>query len=116
MTKVAKLKREELEIYEKEVMSLEWDEYAVRKTRERQDRELREKAIREGREEGLKRGLQEGLQKGLQKGMQKGMQKGVREGKLRTLIEMAKGFRDDGFPLEAIAKRTGLSIKKIKAL
>lgn len=92
MTKVAKLKKEELEIYEKEVMSLEWDEYAVRKTRERQDRELREKAIREGR------------------------QKGLREGKLRTLLEMAKGFRDDGFPLEAIAKRTGLSIKKIKAL
>lgn len=96
MTKVAKLKREELEIYEKEVMSLEWDEYAVRKTRERQDRELREKAIREGRQKGLREGL--------------------REGKLRTLLEMAKGFRDDGFPLEAIAKRTGLSIKKIKAL
>ncbi len=104
MTKVAKLKREELEIYEKEVMSLEWDEYAVRKTRERQDRELREKAIREGLEKGLKQGLQEGIQKGL------------REGKLHTLLEMAKGFRDDGFPLEAIAKRTGLSIKKIKAL
>ncbi len=112
MTKVAKLKREELEIYEKEVMSLEWDEYAVRKTRERQDRELREKAIREGREEGLK----QGLQKGLQKGVREGRQKGLREGKLRTLLEMAKGFRDDGFPLEAIAKRTGLSIKKIKAL
>lgn len=104
MTKVAKLKREELEIYEKEVMSLEWDEYAVRKTRERQDRELREKAIREGREEGLKQGRQKGLREGL------------REGKLRALIEIAKGFRDDGFPLEAIAKRTGLSIKKIKAL
>lgn len=112
MTKVAKLKREELEIYEKEVMSLEWDEYAVRKTRERQDRELREKAIREGREEGLK----QGLQKGLQKGVREGLQKGLREGKLRALIEIAKGFRDDGFPLEAIAKRTGLSIKKIKAL
>ena len=77
-------------------MSLEWDEYAVKKTRERLDRELREKAIREG--------------------LQKGLRKGLREGKLHTLLEMAKGFRDDGFPLEAIARRTGLSVKKIKAL
>lgn len=30
--------------------------------------------------------------------------------------ELAKGFRDDGFPLEAIAKRTGLTPEEIKAL
>ncbi len=30
--------------------------------------------------------------------------------------ELAKAFRDDGFPVEAIAKRTGLSPEEIKAL
>ena len=29
---------------------------------------------------------------------------------------MAKGFRDDGFPVEAIAKRTGFTVEEIKAL
>ena len=30
--------------------------------------------------------------------------------------EIAKGFRDAGFPLDAIAKQTGLSEEEIKAL
>ena len=30
--------------------------------------------------------------------------------------ELAKNFRDDGFPLEAISKRTGLTPEEIKAL
>ncbi len=30
--------------------------------------------------------------------------------------EIAKAFRDDGFPLEAIAKRTGLTPEEIQAL
>ena len=29
---------------------------------------------------------------------------------------MARGFRDDGFPVEAIAKRTGFTIDEIMAL
>lgn len=48
MAKVARLERNELQVYEKEIMSLEWDEYAVRKTRRRINRELREKALAEG--------------------------------------------------------------------
>lgn len=108
IAKVAKLERGELEIYEREIMSLEWDEYAVRKTRERLDRELRKKAISEG--------LQKGLKKGLQRGLQKGIRQGEKAGRSSATLELAKAFRDDGFPLETIAKRTGLSIRKIKAL
>ena len=37
----------------------------------------------------------------------------IRDGKAR---EIAKGFRDAGFPLDAIAKQTGLSEEEIKAL
>lgn len=112
IAKVAKLERGELEIYEREIMSLEWDEYAVRKTRERLDRELRKKAIREG----LQKGLQKGMQKGIQKGLRKGVRQGEKDGRASATLELAKAFRDDGFPLETIAKRTGLSIRKIKAL
>lgn len=46
-------------------------------------------------------------------------QKGIEKAEAKALEEkkaMAKGFRDDGFPLEAIAKRTGFTIDEIKAL
>lgn len=41
---------------------------------------------------------------------------GKEEGADAKNKELAKGFRDDGFPLEAIAKRTGLTPEEIKAL
>ena len=44
----------------------------------------------------------------------------VREEETAKALEekkaMAKGFRDDGFPLEAISKRTGFTIEEIEAL
>ena len=46
-------------------------------------------------------------------------QQGIEKAEAKALEEkkaMAKGFRDDGFPLEAIAKRTGFTIDEIKAL
>ena len=38
------------------------------------------------------------------------------EGAIAKAREIAKGFRDAGFPLDAIAKQTGLSEEEIKAL
>lgn len=96
LTKVAKLKKAEPEIYEKEVMSLEWDEYAVKKTRERLDWELREKATREG--------------------LAKGMRKGLAEGEAKAKTEMAKNLRAEGLPLDVISRCTGFSVAKIKRL
>lgn len=43
-------------------------------------------------------------------------EEGRAEGADSTKRELAKAFRDDGFPVEAIAKRTGLSPEEIKAL
>ena len=46
-------------------------------------------------------------------------EEGRKEAEAKALEEkkaMAKGFRDDGFPLEAISKRTGFTIEEIKAL
>lgn len=42
--------------------------------------------------------------------------KGRKEGRAEANRELAKGFRDDGFPVEAIAKRTGLTSEEIRAL
>lgn len=42
--------------------------------------------------------------------------KGVKEGREEACKDLAKAFRDDGFPIEAIAKRTGLTPEEIKAL
>ncbi len=54
--------------------------------------------------------------KGLAKGEEKGRKEGRAEGADSRNKELAKAFRDDGFPLEAISKRTGLSPEEIKAL
>jgi len=46
-------------------------------------------------------------------------EEGRMEAEAKALEEkkaMAKGFRDDGFPLEAISKRTGFTIEEIEAL
>ncbi len=42
--------------------------------------------------------------------------KGLEKGADSKNKELAKAFRDDGFPIEAIAKRTGLTPEEIKAL
>ena len=41
---------------------------------------------------------------------------GKEEGAEAKNKELAKAFRDDGFPLEAVSKRTGLSPEEIRAL
>jgi hypothetical protein len=46
-------------------------------------------------------------------------EEGRKEDEAKALVEkkaMARGFRDDGFPLEAISKRTGFTVEEIKAL
>lgn len=49
-------------------------------------------------------------------GKEEGRNEGLSLGRNEEKRELAKGFRDDGFPLEAIAKRTGLTPEEIKAL
>ena len=55
----------------------------------------------------------------LHESREEGRKEGKAEAETKALEEkkaMAKGFRDDGFPLEAISKRTGFTIDEIKAL
>ena len=55
----------------------------------------------------------------LHESKEEGRAEGKAEATAKALEEkkaMAKGFRDDGFPLEAISKRTGFTIEEIKAL
>jgi predicted transposase/invertase (TIGR01784 family) len=70
------------------------------------------KGLRKGRQEGLLKGKQEGIQEGLLKGKQEGIQEGLLKGKL----EVARGLRASGIPLDKIASATGLSPDEIMAL
>ena len=59
------------------------------------------------------------LHESREKGRMEGKAEGIAETEAKALEEkkaIAKGFRDDGFPLEAISKRTGFTIEEIKAL
>ncbi|MCF0225153.1 MAG: hypothetical protein HUK20_12865 [Fibrobacter sp.] len=54
--------------------------------------------------------------KGRAQGRREGRAAGKAEGIDFRNRELAKGFREDGFPLEAISRRTGLTVDEILAL
>ena len=59
------------------------------------------------------------LHESREEGKKEGKAEGIAETEAKALEEkkaMARGFRDDGFPLEAISKRTGFTVEEIKAL
>ena len=47
---------------------------------------------------------------------EEGRKEGIEEGEKRKSMEMALRMRDDGMPLEVIAKYTGLSVEEIRNL
>lgn len=51
-------------------------------------------------------------EEGLEEGIEKGKAEGIEKGK----AEMAKAMKEDGLPLDVIAKYSGLSEAEIKAL
>lgn len=51
-----------------------------------------------------------------EKGRLEGMEKGMKKGKTEEKIAIAKGMKQDGLPLESIAKYTGLSQEEISRL
>ena len=59
------------------------------------------------------------LHESREEGKKEGKAEGIAETEAKALEEkkaMARGFRDDGFPVEAIAKRTGFTVEEIEAL
>ncbi|MBR5350856.1 MAG: hypothetical protein IK124_06450, partial [Prevotella sp.] len=66
-------------------------------------------AVMEGqKQEGFREGMEKGMEKGIEKGIEKGMEKGK--------AEIARNFKNDGIPLDVIARNTGLSIEEIETL
>ena len=55
---------------------------------------------------------QEGFREGMEKGIEKGIEKGMEKGK----AEIARNFKNDGIPLDVIARNTGLSVEEIEEL
>lgn len=72
--------------------------------------------LAEGKLQGIEEGRTIGLAEGLAEGRAEGRAKGRAEGECLKNRELAKGFRDDGIPLDIISKRTGLTPEEIKAL
>ena len=69
-------------------------------------------------EESLKnlRDLGNVLNTAKEEGRKEGRKEGIEEGEKRKSMEMALRMRDDGMPLEVIAKYTGLSVEEIRNL
>ena len=78
--------------------------------------EGRAEGLAEGRAEGLAKGLAEGRAKGLAEGLAQGRAEGKEEGKSENAKEVAKRMKQDGLPIETIARYTGINIKEIELL
>ena len=76
----------------------------------------REDGEKLGVERGMQKGIQKGIQKGMQKGIQKGIQKGMQKGERNKAVQIARGFKKDGFDIAIISKHSGLSVEEIKDL
>ena len=140
-----KIKYEDLEEYEKELI----DEYtcnvAARVLPELKIEEIREKLrkkeggksmladallkmkenyIIEGRKEGKKIGLKEGISKGkkagiiegISRGKKVGIIEGIESGKREEKLKIAKSLKLMGLKIEDIVKATGLSKEEIQKL
>ena len=70
----------------------------------------------EGRAEGLVEGKAQGLAEGKAQGLAEGLAKGKEEGKSENAKEVAKRMKQDGLPIEIIARYTGVDLKEIELL
>ena len=76
------------------------------------EREAVATATLAAREEGMQRGMEQGIAVGREEGISLGEQRGARQNALQT----ACNLKNMGFPLDKIAKATGLSLEEIKSL
>src|SRR5574344_1089533 len=58
----------------------------------------------------------EGIEKGIRDGLKQGIEQGIEQGALQKAREMAKVLKEQGIPMEAIAKASGLSEEEIRSL
>lgn len=65
-------------------------------------------AIETAREDGMEKGLKQGMEQGMEQGLEQGLEKGK--------IDIAKTMLANQMAIDTIAKLTGLSAEKIKAL
>lgn len=73
-------------------------------------------ARRDGLKQGKQEGFKQGFQQGIQQGIQQSIQEGIEQGEKRKSLTIARTMLQDGFPLEAISKYTGLNREEIEQL
>ena len=85
--------------------------------------EGKEQGFAEGKTEGFAEGKTEGFVEGKTEGFVEGKSEGFAEGEKaeraraeKEKRELAKGLREDGVPMEIIARRTGLPMDEIEKL
>ena len=77
---------------------------------------IQESSFNRGIKQGIEKGRAEGIQKGIEKGKMEGIKKGIEKGKMEGILATAKNLLNMGFPIESIAKATGLSPAEIEKL
>ena len=74
--------------------------------------EATEKGMKQGIEQGMKQGIKQGIEQGIEKGMKQGIEQGFEQG----IEHVAKNLINEGYPIDAIAQLTGISIDIIEKM
>ncbi len=72
--------------------------------------QARERGLKQGRKLGLEQGQKLGLERGLEQGRKLGLEQGERRTKQIFKLSAA------GLPIEAIAEKCGVSVKKVQQI
>ncbi len=71
------------------------------------------RGLRDGKEKGIEQGIEQGIERGIVQGIEQGIEKGMEQGKKEGKIEIARAMKLENFPIDAIAKFTGLTLEEI---
>ena len=78
--------------------------------------EGREEGLHQGLQQGIEQGLQQGIEQGLQQGIEQGLEQGLEQGRMEEKFSIARNLKSLGFPIDGIAKASGLSVEEIEKL
>jgi predicted transposase/invertase (TIGR01784 family) len=115
IAEMAALTEEEWYFYEGSLKVMR-DDFAVRQTAEREQREAKAEGIAAGRAEGITAGRAEGITAGRAEGITAGRAEGEMRGRKAAQIEMAEKLIQNQMPIETVVEITGLTQAELEEL
>jgi predicted transposase YdaD len=78
--------------------------------------EAREEGWEQGIKQGIKQGIEQGIKRGIEQEIKRRIEQGIEQGSREKAEEIAVNLCRSGFPVEQIARLTGLAVDTVRFL